>query len=100
MEHQSIQIIEAYTKTLEEKSCPLKEQPDHIDVDIPDGQINAHIPNIYSEADIQGEQKHIFDETYDIEVLEDRKQVEMVDEHCDEMAHKELDVMVLNATKK
>ena len=33
-------------------------------------------------------------------VLEDRKEVEMVDEHCDEMIHKELDVMVLNATKK
>ena len=24
----------------------------------------------------------------------------MVDEHCDEIVHKELDVMVLNATKK
>ena len=41
-----------------------------------------------------------FDETYDAKVLEDRKEVEMVDENCDEMVHKELDVMVLNATKK
>jgi len=28
------------------------------------------------------------------------KEVEMIDEHCDEMVHKELHVMVLNGTKK
>jgi hypothetical protein len=41
LEHQPIQITEACIETLEEKSCPLKEQPDHIDADIPDERINA-----------------------------------------------------------
>ena len=43
LKHQLIQITEAYTEKLEEKSCLLKEQPDHIDVDIPDEQIDADI---------------------------------------------------------
>ena len=100
LEHQPIQIIEANTKTLEEKSCLLKEQPDHIDVDILDELINDDIPNEHSDENIQGEKQHVFDETYDTKVFEDRKEVEMVDEYCDEMVHKELDVMVLYATKK
>ena len=93
LEHQPIQIIESYTETPEQKSCPLKEKHNHeeIDVEVPDEQ---------SDADIQGEKQHVFDETYDIEVLEDRKEVEIVDEHCDETVHKEMDVMVHNATKK
>ena len=100
LEHQPIQITEAYTETLEEKSCPLKKQFDHIDAHIPDEQIDADILDEHSDVDIQGEQQHIFYETYDIKLLEDRKEVEMVDEHCDEMVHKQLDVMVLNAIKK
>ena len=43
LEHQPIQIIEVGTKTLEEKSCLLKEQHDRIDVDILDEQIDANI---------------------------------------------------------
>ena len=100
LEHQPIQITEACIETLEEKSCPLKEEPDHIDADIPDEQIDVDIANEHSDGDIQGEKQHIFDEIYDTKVLEYRKEVEMVDEHCDETVHKELDVTIFNATKK
>ena len=79
LEHQPIQIIEVGTKTLEEKSCPLKEQHDRIDVDILDEQIDANIWDEHSDANIQGEKQHVFDETYDTEVIEDRKEVEMID---------------------
>ena len=97
LEHQPIQIIEACTKTLEEKSCPLKEKHNHeqIDVEVPDEQ---------SDVDIQGEKQHVYYETYDTEVLEDRKEVEVViAEPCDERVHKdrkEMDVMVLDGTKR
>ena len=93
LKHQPIQTTK---EILEEKSCLLKEQPDHIDVDILDEQVDADIPDEHSDADIQGEEPHFFD----TEVLEDRKEVEMVDEHCDETVHNFFYVMVLNATKK
>ena len=105
LEHQLIQIIEVGTKTLQEKSYPLKEQYDHIDVDILDRQIDANIPNEHSDVDIQGEKQHVFDETYFTKVLEDRKELEVVivDEPCDEKVDndgKEVDVLVLDGTKR
>ena len=63
------------------------------------------MPDEHSEADIQGEKQHVFDETYDTEVLADRKEVEVVivDDHCDEKVHKdgkEVNVLVLDGTKR